>query len=45
MFYWGIPIDHWTHVPGLAYQSSDESEYNSSCTAGIYLAHLIMINN
>ena len=37
------PIDHGTHVPGPFAQSSAESEYNAACTAGMALAHFIML--
>ena len=43
IFYQGGPIDHGTHVPGPVAQSSAESEYNSACTAGMDLAHFIML--
>ena len=39
IFYQGGPIDHGTHVPGPVSQSSAESEYNASCTAGMALTH------
>ena len=42
-FYQGGPIDHVTHVPGPVAQSSAESEYNEACTAGMALAHFIML--
>ena len=42
MLYQGGPIDHGTHVPGPVSQSSDESEYNAACTAGMALAHFRM---
>ena len=42
-FYQGGPIDHGTHVPGPVAQSSAESEYNAACTAGMALAHYIML--
>ena len=35
IFYRGEPIDHGTNVPGPVAQSSEESEYNASCTAGM----------
>ena len=38
-----MPIDHVTHVPGPVDQSSAESEYNASCTAGMYLVHSSML--
>ena len=43
IFYKGRPIYFGTHVPGPVAQSSAESEYNTACTAGIYLAHVIML--
>ena len=43
IFYQGGPIDHGTHVPGTVAQSSVESEYNASCTAGIDLGPFIML--
>ena len=43
IFYKGGPIDHDTHVPVPVSQSSVESEYNSSCTAGMALAFRILI--
>ena len=43
IFYQGGPIYHGTHVPGPVAQSSAESEYNAACTAGIALAHFIML--
>ena len=45
MFYQGVTIYHCTHVTGPVAQYSTESEYNSTRTAGIALAHLIIINN
>ena len=39
IFYQGGPIDHGTHVPGTVSQSSEESEYNASCTVGMALAY------
>ena len=41
IFYQGVPIDHGTHVPGTVSKSSAESEYNTACTSGMALAHLI----
>ena len=38
-------IDHGTHVPGPVAKYSAESEYNSACTAGMDLAHFIMLVN
>ena len=43
IFYQGGPIDHGTHVPGTIAQSSAESEYNTSYTAGMALAHFRML--
>ena len=43
IFYQGGPIDHGTHVPVPVAQSSAESEYNAACTAGMSLAHFIML--
>ena len=37
--YQGGPIDHVTHVPVPVARSSAESEYNSTCTAGMTLAY------
>ena len=39
IFYQGDPIDHGSYVPGPVGQSIAEIEYNSSCTAGMALAH------
>ena len=43
IYYQGGPIDHGTHVTGPVAQSSAESEYNAACTAGMALAHFIML--
>ena len=43
IFYEGVPIDHVTPVPGPVAKSGSESEYNSSCTAGIDLANFGML--
>ena len=43
VFYQGVPISHCTHVPGPVSQFSAENEYNSAWTAGMALAHFIMI--
>ena len=43
IFYQGGTIDHGTHVPVQVAQSSAESEYNASCTAGMDLAHFRML--
>ena len=42
LFYQVGTIDHGTHVPVPFSQSSAESEYNVSCTAGMALAHFRM---
>ena len=39
ILYKGGPIDHGTHVTGPVAQSSEESEYNAACTAGMALAY------
>ena len=41
--YQGWPIDHGTHVQGPVAQYSEESEYNTACTAGMALAHFRML--
>ena len=43
IFYQGGPIDHGTHVQGPVSQSSTESDYNTTCTTGMDLAHLRML--
>ena len=43
IFYQGGSIDHGTHVPGPVAKSIAESEYDSECTAGISLAHIMML--
>ena len=43
IFYQGGTLDHGTHVPVPVDQSSSESEYNASCTAGMTLAHFRML--
>ena len=43
MFYHDETVDHGTHVSGTVAQSSAESEYNASCTAGMVLAHFRML--
>ena len=43
IFYQGGTIDHGTHVPGPVAQFSTESEYNAACTAGMDLAHFMML--
>ena len=43
ILYQGGAIDHCTHVPGPFAQPSAESEYNTSCTAGMDLSHLRML--
>ena len=45
MFYQCGPIDPCTHVPDPVTQSSDESEYNLSCTARMDIAHFSILNN
>ena len=45
IFYQGGPIDHVTNVPGPVAQSSAESEYNATCTAGMALEHFRMLIN
>ena len=45
LLYQGGQIDHGTHVPGPVAKSSAESEYYAACTAGMYLAHFIMLVN
>ena len=45
VLYQGGPIDHCTHVTGPVAQSSDESEYNASCTALLSPANFRMLNN
>ena len=45
IFYQGGPIDHGTHVPGPVSQSSAESEYNASCTAGTALENFRILFN
>ena len=44
MFYQGVPIDHFTHVPGPVAEYSAESEYNAACTVGMDLAHFRIPN-
>ena len=43
ILYQGGPIYHGTHVPGPFAQSIVESDYNAACTAGMDLAHFIML--
>ena len=45
IFYQGGPIDHGTYVPGTVAQSSAESGYNASGTAGMDSAHFRMLIN
>ena len=45
VFYHGGTIDHCTHVPGTVSQSSAESEWNTACTACMYLSKFSMLNN
>ena len=44
VFYQGGPIDHYTHVPGLVYQYSAESDYNTAWNSWMDIAHLRIIN-
>ena len=37
------PIDHGTYVPGPLAKPIAESEYNTSCTSGMDLAHFRML--
>ena len=43
IFYQDRPINNGTHVTGSVAQSIAESEYNSSCTAVMSLAHFRML--
>ena len=43
IFYQGGPIDHDTHFPGPVPQSGAESEYNTTCNAGLHLSHFRML--
>ena len=43
IFYQGGPIKHVTHVPGPVAQSSAEIEYSAACTAGMSLAHFMIL--
>ena len=43
IFYQGDTIYHGAHVPGPVAQSSSENEYNVACTAGMDLAHFMML--
>ena len=43
IFYQGRTIDHGTHFLGTFSQSSAESQYNSAFTAGMALAHFMML--
>ena len=43
IFYQGGTIDHDTHVPEPVAQSSAESEHNTSCNAGMALAHSMIL--
>ena len=45
VFYQGVPIDHFTHVPAPVAQSSSQSEYNTSYTVVMTLVHFRMLNN
>ena len=44
-FYKYGPSDHCTHVPVTVSPYNAESEYNSSCTTEMALAHFIILNN
>ena len=43
MFYQGVPIDHWIHIPSPVAQSSYEVEYNTTWTAAIDIAHFRLL--
>ena len=43
IFYQVGTIDHYTHIPGPVSQSSEGSEYNVACTAGLALEHFKML--
>ena len=45
LFYWGVPIDHFTHVPGPVAQSIADIESNSLHTVEMALAHFKTLNN
>ena len=45
VFYHGVPIYDFAHVPVPFSQSSAESEYNAACTSGMVLAHFRILNN
>ena len=45
MFYKGVTIYLFTHVPGPFSQSSAQSEYNALCTTSFSLACFRMLNN
>ena len=45
MFYQGVTIDNFTHVPGPVAQSSAESDYNTAWTTVMALEHFRMLNN
>ena len=45
VFYKGVPINHFTHVPGPVSHSSAEIEYNAECTSGLDLEHFRVLNN
>ena len=45
ILYQGGTIDNGTNIPGPVAQSSEESEYNLACTAGMALAHFRMLIN
>ena len=43
IFYQGGTIDNGTYVPGPVSQSGTESKYNAAYTAGMSLAHIIIL--
>ena len=45
IFYLGVPMYHFTHVPGPVAKYSVVSEYNVSCTPGMNLENFRMLNN
>ena len=45
VFYQGVSIDHFTHVPGPFAQYGAEIEYNAACTEGMALSHFRIPNN
>ena len=44
VFYQGVPIDNFTHIPGPFAKSSAKRDYNAACTVGMAIAHSIIIN-